>query len=161
MIHSKTGETCLVSTHERKRKIWQHPFFLYRFLVLTSAPETKEGEEKWPVPCPESLIGETGTSTLPWRRAPCPTSSWLTPAPGNPPGSSKPPWVCTGQNWEFKPHVTAHRSISVHLIGFWKKTGSYLTVLVVVLPECLRKARNSDFCVECFNWRPLTMTSQF
>ena len=78
-------------------------------------------------------------------------TAWLTPAPRNPPGSSKPPWVCTGQNWEFKPHVTAHRSISVRLIGFWKKTGSYLTVLVVVLPECLRKARNSDFCVECFN----------
>ena len=112
-----------------------------------------EGRAHCPLPGAWSFLSASSPSSHP--------GSWLTPAPGNPSGSSKPPWVCTGQNWEFKPHVTAHRSISVRLIGFWKKTGSYLTVLVVVLPECLRKARNSDFCVECFNWRPLTMISQF
>lgn len=77
--------------------------------------------------------------------------SWLTPAPVNPPGSSKPQRVCAGQELGSLSLTSLHTSIRVRVIGFWRKTGSYLTILVVMLPECLRKARNLDFCVKSLN----------
>ena len=71
-----------------------------------------------------------------------------------PPFPCKPSWLLKAPagvrragTGGFKPH-SLHTSINVHFIGFWRKTGSYLTTLVVMLPECLRKARNLDFCVK-------------